>query len=83
MEESKMLTDVVDELNKWRHQRKILNFLMCFVLCFFFGAILRGCHLRHRFDAACHPGRFESYIETSKHVVCSDGDKAWIISEAK
>lgn len=82
MQEDIMLTDVVEELNKWRRQRKILNFLMCFFLFFFFGAIARGCYLKHSFDAACAPGQFENYREQAdkKWVVCSDLERkhAWV-----
>lgn len=79
--------DLLEELGKWRRQRKILNFLMCFFLFFFFGAILRGCYLKHSFDTACSPGQFESYREYGPHewVVCSDGvgEHAWVVDLKK
>lgn len=82
MKEDMNVVEAWDELNKWRRQRKILNFMMCFFLFFFFGSILRGCYLKHEFDGICAPGQFESYREQNgkKWVVCSDlaREDAWV-----
>lgn len=77
------ITLVVEELNKWRRQRKIVNFMMCFFLFFFFGAILRGCYLKHEFDAACLPGQFASYREQDSRIICSDGERAWVVKKSE